>query len=139
MGRWVHNSVSFQARQESAPVHSPFPLFLPAVQEKTPCTSPAGAAAHSVLPLKCPSMGFPALPSGTWTLKHEVEECLSLLSAALHGSSFGEDGPEGSGPCAWGSPQPREANLVSPHFFLFKRALNLLLMLFCPLYFEYIF
>lgn len=61
-------------------------------------------------------MGVPALPSGTWTLKREVEKtCLNLLSAALQGSSSGEDGPVGSGRCLSEPPQPLKTKLRSPH------------------------
>lgn len=98
VGRQAHTSVSFQARQESAPVLSP---VLP-----TPACCPGGNPS-CILSWGCSTLcsgpqrlhhGTPALPSGTCTLKHEVEKtCLSLLSAALQGSSS-EYGPVGSGP-----------------------------------------
>lgn len=115
VGRWVHTSVSFQARQESAPVLSPVLPIPPAhcLGGNPTCLRSWGCITLCSAP-KMPQHEAPALPSGICTLKHEVEKtCLSLLSAALQGCSS-EYGPVGSGPCLWGSLQLLKLKLRSP-------------------------
>lgn len=97
VGAWVHTSVSFQTRQESTPV---LPSFLPTPPTHCLGGNPMGIPSWGCSTLcsapQMPQRGAPALPSGTQTLKHEVEKTCLSLSSALQGSSSGEDGPVGS-------------------------------------------
>lgn len=116
--RWMHTSLWFQDRQESAPALSPF-LSTPHCLfswEETQSASLAGNTAHSVLLRSHPTVLVSTLhlAAVVWTLKYKIEKtCLSLLSAALPGCSCGEDGLVGGELCLWGSPQPLETKLRS--------------------------
>lgn len=96
------SAFSFPSHSSSLPLGGN-PMCIPSQGCSTLCSDPQ-------IPHEAP-----ALPSGTWTFKHEVEKtCLSLLLAALQGSGSSEYGPVGSGICLWGSPQPLKTKLRSP-------------------------